>query len=342
MKKIHPKFLTNKKTFSFIVPILIIALIVGFVIIKRNRDTMVTLKTKTIPETVQKLGGALSKDNPVSNVRVESGLYAFDLNIDANGTPQKYTSYITRDGKIFFTAGTIMSELNKAPAANATPQAAATKLTCADVKKTDAPKVAGFIVADCPFGLQMQRVMNKAISEQPALANVFEVRYIGGITDGKITSMHGDKEAQENLRQICLREEQKTMYWPYVACYMKEGKTDACVTQVGVNAANLTACMTDAKRGLAFAQKDFDLATKFTIGSSPTLLVNETQIVSEFDFGGRTADALKQVACCGSTKEGSYCAKALSTDQVATAFSLTEVAAAGGTAPANCAPAAAN
>ena len=306
--------------------------------VKRDRDRMVTLKTKTIPETVQKLGGVLAKDNPVTNIRLESGLYAFDLNIDANGTPKKFTSYITRDGKIFFTAGTVIGDLGKAPASNAASQPAAAKLTCADVKKADAPKLTAYVVSNCPYGLQMQRLMDKAIGEQPALANVLEIKYIGAITDGKITSMHGDAEAQENLRQICIREEQKTRYWPYVACYMKEGKSDACLAQVGVNTTNLTACVSDSKRGLAFAEKDFDLANKFNIGSSPTLLVNDSQIVSEFDFGGRTADALKQVACCGSTTQGSYCSKALSTDQVATAFSETVAAAAGGAAAANCAP----
>lgn len=336
MKKFHLKFLKHKKPSSFIVPVIIIALLVGVVMAKMNRDRMVTLKTKTIPETVQKLGGTLAKDNPVSNIRAESGLYAFDLNIDAGGTAKKFTSYITKDGKIFFTAGTKMSDLNKAPSPAAAQQAQP-KLTCADVKKADTAKLTAYIVSNCPFGLQMQRVMNKAIGEQPALANVFDVKYIGTITDGKITSMHGDAEAQENLRQICIREEQKAKYWPYVACYMKEGKSDACLQEVGVNTTTLTACTGDAKRGLAFAQKDFDLASKYTIGSSPTLLVNDSQIVSEFDFGGRTADALKQVACCGSTTQGAFCSKELSKTEVATAFSLTDAAPTGGAAPAaNC------
>ena len=335
MKKIHLKFLKHKNLFSFVVPVLIIALLVGVFIVKRNRDRMVTFKTKTIPETVQKLGGTLAKENAVSNLKLESGVYAFELNLDSNGTPRKFTSYITRDGKIFFTAGTVISELGKAPASNAASQP---KLTCADVKKADAPKVSGFIVADCPFGLQMQRLMNKAIGEQPALANVLDVKYIGAIVDGKITAMHGDAEAQENLRQICIREEQKTLYWPYVSCYMKvQGTSAACLTQTKVNVGNVNACMADSKRGLAFAQKDFDLAQKFNISSSPTILVNDSQIVSEFDFGGRTADALKQIACCGSTTQGSYCSKELSKDQVASSFSTTDAAPAGGTAAAaNC------
>jgi hypothetical protein len=33
------------------------------------------------------------------------------------------------------------------------------------------------------------------------------------VKNGKIASMHGDEEAKENLRQICIREEQKDKYW---------------------------------------------------------------------------------------------------------------------------------
>ena len=329
--------LKRKKLFSFLVPLLIIALLIGVAVVKRGRDKMVELKTKTIPAIVTQLAGSGSVVNSVNNLESKSGVYSFDLDLTIGGQPQKFTSYMTKDGKIFFAGGTILADLNKTEAAAGGTAEAAVKLTCGDVKKADAAKVTGYVVANCPFGLQMQRVMAKAISEQPALASVFDVKYIGSIENGKITSMHGDEEAQENLRQICIREEQKTLYWPYVSCYMKAaGQSASCLASTGVNISNVNACMTDAKRGNAYAQKDFDGATKFNIGSSPTLLVNDSQIVSEFDFGGRTADALKQVACCASSTEGAYCKTALSTDQIATSFSATDVAAAGGAAAANC------
>lgn len=327
----------RKKLFSFLVPLLIIALLIGVAVVKRGRDKMVELKTKTIPAIVTQLAGSGSVVNSVNNLESKSGVYSFDLDLTIGGQPQKFTSYMTKDGKIFFAGGTILADMNKTDAAAGGTTETAAKLTCSDVKKADAPKVTGYVVANCPFGLQMQRVMAKAIAEQPALSSVFDVKYIGSIESGKITSMHGDEEAQENLRQICIREEQKTLYWPYVSCYMKAaGQSAACLASTGVNASNVNACMADAKRGNAYAEKDFALAGKFNIGSSPTLLVNDSQIVSEFDFGGRTADALKQVSCCASSTEAAYCKTALSTDQIATSFSQTDVAAAGGAAAANC------
>lgn len=332
MKKQHSK---HKKLFSFLVPLLIIALLIGVAVVKRGRDKMVELKTKTIPAIVTQLAGAGSTVNSVNNLKSESGVYSFELDLTISGQAQKFTSYMTKDGKIFFAGGTVVSELAKTAPTEATEPPKT--MTCADVNKSDTPKVTGFVVANCPFGLQMQRVMARAIAEQPALASVFDVKYIGAIENGKITSMHGDEEAQENLRQICIREEQQTLYWPYVSCYMKaQGQSSACLVSSGVNTAAVNACMADTKRGNAYAQKDFDLADKFKVASSPTLLVNDSQVVSEFDFGGRTADALKQVSCCAGTKEAAYCGTPLSTDQIATSFSATDVAAAGGAAAANC------
>ena len=168
------------------------------------------------------------------------------------------------------------------------------------------------------------------------------MKYIGSIVDGKITSMHGDAEAQENLKQICIRDEQPTLYWPYVNCYMQEGKTDACLASAGVDVATMNACTTDPKRGLAFAQKDFDAGTKLKVSGSPTLVLNDSQVVSEFDFGGRVANAIKTIVCGASKVPGDYCSKDLSTKELATAFSTTDEAGAASattTSAAGCAPA---
>ena len=99
----------------------------------------------------------------------------------------------------------------------------------------------------------------------PQARDYLMVRYIGSVSNNTITSMHGDEEAQENLRQICIREEQPDRYWDYVSCYMIEGKSIECLKSSSVDESKLNACMNDSSRGLAYAQKDFDLADKFNI-----------------------------------------------------------------------------
>jgi hypothetical protein len=216
------------------------------------------------------------------------------------------------------------------------------KLTCDDLTKAKDAKLTAYVVSQCPFGLQMQRVFKNAMNENGVLGQNLDIKYIGSIENGKIVSMHGDEEAKENMRQICIREEQKELYWPYVSCYMQEGKTDQCLASVGVDQTKMNACAEDATRGNAYAQKDFDSANKHKVSGSPTLVLNDKQVVSEFDFGGRVPNAIQQLVCCGSTNKDGSCSTGISTKEMAVAFSTTdESGAASGTtnSAAGCAPA---
>jgi len=323
----------QRKSGSKLLFLIIIAVVayLGYKMYLNNQIT--SFKNKIIPNAINKIvNNPDMKIKEIINVKKKSGLYEFSLSFIGN-EQAKYTSYITTDGKIVFQSGIDLSTLNAQ--AQTTPQP---KVTCDQVNKADKAVLTAFVVADCPYGLQMQRVIKSTVGQLPQIEGNIKVRYIGSIVDGKITSMHGDKEAQENLRQICLREEQPAKYWPYVSCYMKEGKSDQCLTVVDKNKA--AACASDKQRGLKYAQADFDIANKFSVGGSPTLLVNENQIVSEFDFGGRVPNAVKDIVCCGSKEKPSYCAKEISKDQLAVAYSIDDKAAAGSTSTSasGCAP----
>ncbi len=212
-----------------------------------------------------------------------------------------------------------------APKASAKPKVAPGQ-ACANVTKSDKPLLEAFIVSQCPFGLQMQRIMAETVSKLPQARDYLKVRYIGSISNNSITSMHGDEEARENLRQICIREEQSDKYWDYASCYMKEGNSTDCLRSSSIDERALSACVNDSIRGLAYAQKDFDLANEFNITGSPTLNLNN-RIASEFDFAtnttsARSPEALKELLCCGFNKEPSFCAEQLNRTQSITMFQV--------------------
>jgi hypothetical protein len=226
-------------------------------------------------------------------------------------------TYVTKDGTQLFVSSPY--DMDAAVATTTTQP----KKTCADMPKAAASQLDAFVVAGCPYGLQMQRILAEIVSNVPSLADSITVRYIGAVENGKITAMHGDAEAQENLRQICIREEQAAKYWDYVSCYIKaSGSTDSCLASAAVDTTKLNTCMTDATKGLVYAQADFDKAGTYSVSGSPTLIMNG-QTVSEFDFGGRTADAVKTLLCCGFSAQPSACSTALITAQAATSFSAT-------------------
>ena len=318
----------------------IVAALAGILLLVNTfRGKTDEFKNKTIPAAIKKVLNSPDTKFEVGTVKEANGVYEFELKMQN----QTYTSYITKDGKMLFTSGIKLDDSDKKTAApSTTPQK---KLTESDLKKTDKSTLTAFVVANCPYGLQTQRLFKKVLEEVPGMAENLKVKYIGSIVNGKITAMHGDEEAKENLKQICIRDEQNSLYWPYVNCYMQEGKTDACLASVGVDTAMLTACTEDPKRGNAFAQKDFDAGKKFNVSGSPTLVLNDAQIVSEFDFGGRVPNAMKTLVCGGSKTPADYCANDISTKDVAVSMSVSDEAApaaAGGAATgtaAGCAPA---
>jgi len=239
----------------------------------------------------------------------------------------QFNSYATKDGKLLFPQAFSMNETaNNAVASDnsnsrpSQPAADQIKQACDSTQKSADPVLEAYVVSQCPFGLQMQRVLADIIANAPDLDQNIFVRYIGSISNGKITSMHGDEEAQENLREICVRDEQRSKYWKYVSCHIKAGDVDSCLVSAGIDANKLDACMSDNKRGLAYAKEDFDLNAKYGIQGSPTLVMNGKEI-SEFSFGGRTSEAVKTMICCAYDKQPGVCSTQLNTANAATSYS---------------------
>ncbi|MCD6500650.1 hypothetical protein J7K42_01365 [bacterium] len=243
----------------------------------------------------------------------DKGLYKFQVEVAG----KKFFSYITKDGKILFPQGI---DLEKEVAASPIKEQKESPKTCQDIPKSDKPVLEAFVVSYCPFGTQMERILNEIVKNIPELADNIRIKYMGQIQNGKITSMHGEKEAKENLRQICLRDEQKDKFFNYLSCFLREGKSQECLEKVRVNKEKLSQCMEDSSRGIVYAREDFESQNNYGVTGSPTLYLNGEK-VSEFDFGGRTAEAVKNLLCCGFTTEPEFCSKALSKEKAATGFS---------------------
>ncbi|MEM5793480.1 MAG: hypothetical protein QXY45_03975 [Candidatus Aenigmatarchaeota archaeon] len=193
---------------------------------------------------------------------------------------------------------------------------------CERLKKVDKPQLEAFVVSYCPYGLQMQRVLVPVHELLGKVADI-KIRYIGSIENGKVTAMHGDQEAQENLKQICIREEQSDKYWNYISCFMKaQGRSEICSDEVKLDKKKLEDCIKDPNKGLKYAKVDFDLANKYSVTGSPTLILNGER-VSEYNFGGRSAEAVKTLICCSMKTKTSECDTKLSSEQANIAFAET-------------------
>lgn len=320
--------MTKQKGSSNSLLLVAVVLLLGFFGYKYYKTSQINkVKNEYLPKLLKK---AINNDKikfSFDSLKEVSGVYQFNLTIN----DQKYASYISKDGKLLFPSVVKLDVTPTTTPGQTTNTDQPKKLTCKDIKKSKSANLTAYVVSQCPYGLQMQRVFKTAINEQTELEKFLSVKYIGAIENGKITSMHGDKEAQENLRQICIREEQKTLYWPYVSCYMQAGKSEECLANSGVDTSVLSSCISDKNKGLKYAQADFTLANKFKVSGSPTLVANNSQVVSEFDFGGRVANSMQDIVCCGSESQPSFCQNKISVNEVASSFSATDTASTQGT-----------
>lgn len=255
----------------------------------------------------------------VGEVKEESGLIKFRIKISDN----EFDSYVTKDGKFLFPQVIEMKDMNvDSPNTGNQPTEEQKKQAIEAIQKTDNPELSAYVVAMCPYGTQMQRAMADAVNSVPDLAKYIKVRYIGDVSaDGKnIESMHGEEEAVENLRQICIREEQANKYWNYISCYIKAGNASSCEATAVVDSSALNACVSNPTRGVAYAKKDFDLNAKHNIQGSPTLVLGESMI-DESMFGGRSSDSIKNIVCAAFNSQPTFCSQTLNTEEAAVSFS---------------------
>ena len=237
----------------------------------------------------------------------ENGVYKLNLKIEDTDIPPVYA---TKDGNLFFPEAKEMISSEEEGTA------------CESIKKTEQPILEAFVVSYCPYGTQMQRIVDEVVKNISELKNNIKIRYIGQIQNNQITSMHGEEEAQENLTQICLREEQEDKFYSYLSCFLKNSESASCLVEAGVNKDELNSCKQEESRGLAYAQKDFDLNMEYQVTGSPTLFLNGEK-ASEFDFGGRTAEAVKNLICCGLETQSQVCETILTQEEAASGFSET-------------------
>jgi hypothetical protein len=71
---------------------------------------------------------------------------------------------------------------------------------------------------------------------------------------------------------------------------------------------------------VAYAKTDFDLSAKYGASGSPTMILNGTTI-SESNYGGRSADAIKSMVCAGFNAVANFCDTELNKAPAAISFS---------------------
>jgi protein-disulfide isomerase len=217
--------------------------------------------------------------------------------------------YTTKDGDFMFLSAFDLT---------AEPQQQVQQETAApEVPKADVPVAHAFVMSYCPYGLQFLK----------AYVPVMEL--LGGKADLQVNfvsyAMHGEKELTENSRMYCIQHEQGALFTDYLRCFVETDDAAGCISQVGVNEAQLTQCMNDLDEqfnitglyndqstwsGGSYPQYPVEAALnqQYGVGGSPTFVLNGQPLSVT-----RSAEAIKQAVCAGFIEPPEECNVQLST-----------------------------
>jgi hypothetical protein len=190
--------------------------------------------------------------------------------------------------------------------------------------KSDKPKVEIFVMSHCPYGTQIEKGILP-------VANL-----LGDKIDLQIKfvnyAMHGKTELDEQMLQYCIETEQNDKYMDYLACFLKEGKSPECVTEVKVDKTKLDSCIaaTDAKYKITALFNDkstwaggnypqfpiYDAECKaYGVQGSPTLVINGAEQQT-----GRDSASLLKAICASFNTAPAECQTQLSSAQPTPGF----------------------
>lgn len=169
-----------------------------------------------------------------------------------------------------------------------------------------------FVMSQCPYGVRTVDAMKDVIENFGKNSKLmdFELNFIGQERDGKLTSMHGQGEVDENLRQICAQKIYKKNYkfMDYVLCRNKDYRStdwESCAKD-GIKADAIKKCA-EGEEGKALLAASFKMAKDLGISGSPSWLLN-----NKYDMNARNPEAIKK-AFCGKNEGVKGCDKKLST-----------------------------
>ncbi|RKU30034.1 hypothetical protein C6499_07410 [Candidatus Poribacteria bacterium] len=142
------------------------------------------------------------------------------------------------------------------------------------------PQVELFVMSFCPFGVQAEEELLPFI-EKYGDAVDFNLRFIANLVEepdseeSKFTSLHGEVEVIENLRQIAVSQLYPDQFFDFLLCRAKHLKSawTQCAEKLGLDIDKINKEM-ESERTKRLFEVDIQRSEALGIRSSPTLVVD--------------------------------------------------------------------
>ncbi len=191
--------------------------------------------------------------------------------------------------------------------------------------KNEKPYVELFVMSHCPFGTQIEKGIIPVVKALGSNID-FDLKFVDYI-------MHGKEEIDEQLAQYCIQENNPDSLIAYLECFLEDSDSPGCLTEVGINQANLADCIQNTDQTYAITDSYEDKSTwasgrypmfdvhkeeneLYGVQGSPTLVVNGVQA----NASGRDAQSLLTTICDYFENKPEECNLALSAEAPAPGF----------------------
>ncbi|MEA3229633.1 MAG: hypothetical protein U9P44_01850, partial [archaeon] len=194
-------------------------------------------------------------------------VYLFDSAVTQSPQYERLKQYFTEEGEYYMLSPSIVGQYIESP-----------KMIGREVIEG---KLDLFAMSKCPYGVQAENNMKEVLDTFGDNIN-FEIHFIATDNgDGTFSSLHGQPEVDENLRQICIIEHNNEEFYNYLMCQnanFDEGKDldttwEECAFANSIDTETIDTCF-KGDEGAELLRANIALTEELGIGSSPTFLIN--------------------------------------------------------------------
>jgi hypothetical protein len=162
-----------------------------------------------------------------------------------------------------------------------------------------------FVMSYCPYSVRFMDTTLAAMINDLGDSLEWTPYFITERDGGKLVSMHGKKEVDEDLRMVCIREKFGRKQWlGYANCFSQQilakqqtggaKKWKDCALQVDINPDDIDKCVKNEADKLI--EKDIKLSNDFHAYGSPTAVYNcSNQIVGAIPYKKIKAQVCKLI-----------------------------------------------
>lgn len=158
--------------------------------------------------------------------------------------------------------------------------------------KADIPHVELFAMSYCPYSLQAEKAILplKEVFKDKIKIDMHYLHYV----------LDGDKEKNENIRQICIRNEFEDKFFLYLECFAETGDSSVCLERSEIDIEKLNNCESSRGKDYHFNESVF---SREKVENAPVLFINGEKI----DFFPRSTKNAMNLICEGFIKQPREC-----------------------------------